>query len=101
MNEPIDPTFSGFLKASGQTTIWDKKDRDRLEKLKWAELKTYADGILIYNWNEDKFDLKSMCQRTPLPSQFDHYYKTMYRSSFNKGPRKVPEDLKCPSKAYT
>lgn len=90
-------TFSGFVKVSGRTKTWDNKKNCRSDKLRWAEDKTYSDGTLIYNWNEDKFDLKKISQSTPLPSQFDHYYHTTYKRSFSKEQPKVPDLLKYPS----
>ena len=94
MEEKESPIFSGFVKASGS---WGGRTRRRNHALKWAELSTYSEGVLVSNWNEEKFDVKSLSKPTPLPSQFDHYYQTTYRDSYNKGPPKVPEELRYPS----
>lgn len=93
MEKKESPIFSGFVKASGR---WGEQTR-RHSALKWAELNAYSEGVLVSNWNEEKFDVKSVSKPTPLPSQFDHYYQTTYRGSYNKGPPKVPEELRYPS----
>ena len=88
------PTFTGFLKASGRTTTWSKSSRQRLNEIRWAELQTYTAGTLIANWNEDKYDIRSMSKCSPLPSQYDHYYITTYRNSYAKAPMKPPDALR-------
>ena len=89
-------TFSGFVKVSGQTNNLDLEEQKR-HPVRWAEDKTYRDGVLIYNWNEDKFDVKSISKLTPLPSQYGQYFHTTYKQSFSKGQPKVPDLLNYPS----
>lgn len=88
------PKFTGFVKATGHTTTWTRSNIQKLNELRWAELKTYSAGTLISNWNEDKYDVKSMSKCRPLPSQYDHYYVTTYRGSFGNTPTKVPDVLR-------
>ncbi len=89
-----NPTFTGFLKASGRTTTWSKSSRQRLNEIRWAELQTYNTSTLIANWNEDKYDVRNVSKRSPLPSQYDHYYVTTYRRSYAKAPMKPPDVLR-------
>lgn len=89
------PTFNGFIEASGQARIWNKlSDQQKLNTVNWSERQTYSQGTLIANWNEDGFDISRLSKVSPLPSQYDHYYETLYRTSYSKNPPKVPEVLR-------
>lgn len=95
-----DPTFSGFVKASGQTNQTSVTLRQTgggpSSDLQCAGLRTYSDGIRIANWNEEEYAVNSMLKHTPLPSQFGHQYESTYRASYNKSktPVKVPQFIK-------
>ena len=87
------PTFSGFVKAKGK--IWKMRTRrEQGDTVRWAEKMTYSDGILLANWNEDKYDISSMVKLTPLPSQYTYCYQSTYRDSYSKSPTGVPNCLK-------
>lgn len=88
------PTFSGFVKAEGQATSMPKRMPQPKSGTHWANRKTYSEGTLIYNWNEDKFDVRSMSKLVPQPSQFDHYYQSTYRDSYSSDTPKMPDCLK-------
>ena len=73
MTETSQPTFKGFLQASGHAKIWNGTDDKKLQQLSWGT--TTNEGCystntaLIGNWNEDRFDIKEMAKSKTLPSQ--------------------------------
>ncbi|CAF1215641.1 unnamed protein product [Adineta ricciae] len=42
----------------------------------------FGHQTLIYNWQEERADIKNERVQKPLPSQYDHYFNTTYESSF-------------------
>ena len=66
------PTFSGFLKASGQAEIWDDTDKKKFQQFGWRTTtneSAYSHKTLIGNWNEERFDVSKLVEAKPLPSQ--------------------------------
>lgn len=66
-----EPTFSGFLKATGHTEMWDLVEVGD-QTSDWSSStneRSYTRGTLIGNWNEDQFDVKEIVKPAPLPSQ--------------------------------
>ncbi|CAG5131250.1 unnamed protein product [Candidula unifasciata] len=56
---------------------------------------TYNSGVLVGNYNEERFDLKEIKKMTPLPSQLSHHYLTTYAEAYNKSQlHRYPTDLK-------
>ncbi|CAF0783923.1 unnamed protein product [Adineta steineri] len=53
----------------------------------------YRPHTLIYNWQEERADVKNERVQKPLPSQYDSYFSTTYESSFgtNRGEPPRPE----------
>ena len=93
----LDPTFKGFLKASGQAEVWDDTDKKKFSQFGWRTRTTesaYSSDTLIGNWNEERFDVTKLAQSKRLPSQYDHYFETTYRQAYAKSPPKVPEALR-------
>ncbi|XP_075460526.1 cilia- and flagella-associated protein 68 isoform X1 [Ascaphus truei] len=43
---------------------------------------SYSNKTLIGNWNQERFDLRTLQERKPLPSQYAHYYQTSYASEY-------------------
>ena len=71
------PTFKGFLKASGHAEIWDDTDVKKFQQFGWRTTtreSSYSSNTLIGNWNEERFDVKRFCQPKPLPSQVGHIH---------------------------
>ena len=66
------PTFKGFLKASGHAEVWDDTDVNKFEQFGWRSTtneSSYSSGTLVGNWNEERFDVKELSNAKPLPSQ--------------------------------
>ncbi len=78
MTQTSQPTFKGFLQASGHAKAWDSKVEQKFQQLKWGTTTNegcYSTNILIGNWNEDKFDIKEMAKSKQLPSQVCYRHK--------------------------
>lgn len=88
------PTFSGFVGATARATVLENCRQQKMNPSKWAEPKTYSEGTLLYNWYEGKFDVSTLSKVTSQPSQYDHYYQTIYKTTYSQSPPKVPECLK-------
>lgn len=72
------PSFSGFLKASGQAEVWDDTDVKKFQQFGWRSTtneSSYSTGTLVGNWSEEKFDSKEIFKSKPLSSQVHIYYK--------------------------
>ena len=66
------PSFKGFLEASGRTEVWSDTDANKFQQFGWRTATnetSYSPNTLIGNWNEKKFDVKELSQPKPLPSQ--------------------------------
>lgn len=87
-------TFKGFLKASGQAQVWDHTDNKKSSQLGWKTETAYSTDTLVGNWNEEWFDVSKMSQSNRPLSQYDHYFETTYKQTYEKSPPKVPEVLK-------
>lgn len=69
------PSFDGFLKASGQAEVWDDTDAKKFQQFGWRSStneSSYSTNTLVGNWNEDKFDIKELFQGKTLPSQVSY-----------------------------
>ncbi|XP_003387083.1 PREDICTED: UPF0686 protein C11orf1 homolog [Amphimedon queenslandica] len=90
------PSFTGFLKASGQAEVWDDEfDMKKFQQFGWRTTtneSNYSTDTLVGNWNEEKFDVKSLSKAKPLPSQYDHYFETTYKAGYSQ-PKKNPQTL--------
>jgi hypothetical protein len=42
----------------------------------------YGNQTLIYNWLEERADVKNERIQKPLPSQYDHYFTTTYEGAY-------------------
>ncbi|CAF0778179.1 unnamed protein product [Rotaria sp. Silwood1] len=42
----------------------------------------YSNQTLIYNWQEERADIKNERIQKPLPSQYDHYFPTTYECAY-------------------
>ncbi|MBN3276081.1 CK001 protein, partial [Polyodon spathula] len=76
------------MRATGH----DWGDSDKFQQYGWRCTKkedACSTRTLIGNWNEEQHDLHSLAQRKPLPSQYSHYFGTIYSASYDKG-RKEP-----------
>ena len=99
--EENSPTFSGFVKATGQATIWNKNPNMTTQYYRpsnvasWAERKTYSKGTLLYNWNEDMFDVSYMARAVVQPSRYDHYYTSTYRQCYSRRSLPASGVLEC------
>jgi len=79
------PPFCNFLTASGHGEIWDHTDEKKFKQFGWrctTNETEYSRGTLIGNWNEERFDTRSMAKRRPLPSQYGHYFQTSHSLDF-------------------
>ena len=64
--------FCGFLAASGNGEVWDHSDENKFKQFGWrctTNETEYSHDTLIGNWNEERYDIKSIAKRKPLPSQ--------------------------------
>ena len=42
----------------------------------------YSSDKLIGNWNKERFDVTKLAQSKCLPSQYSHYFETMYNVQY-------------------
>ncbi|XP_023669328.1 cilia- and flagella-associated protein 68 [Paramormyrops kingsleyae] len=79
--------FYYMLRASGQGEVWrDLGEDDKFGQYGWrcsTSEDAYSNCTLTGNWCEERFDIRRLVQRRPLPSQFAHYFETAYSSSYN------------------
>ncbi|XP_046376139.1 UPF0686 protein C11orf1 homolog [Haliotis rufescens] len=94
----INPPFRSMVRASGLGEIWTHStDQVKFNQFGWrctTKENSFANGTLIGNWNEDKFDIRKERQAKSLPSQYNHFFESTYDSSYNPQPHEVPRDLK-------
>lgn len=91
------PSFTGFLKASGQADVSAGTDKKEFDQSKWSANTArgrYSSDTLIANWNEERFDVSKLAKPKRLPSDYDHYFETTYRHDYLKSPPSIPEALK-------
>ena len=72
LNTSAKPTFKGFSEATGHTSLLSDSSEEKLNTFGWkvtTNEESYSSDTLIGNWNEEKFDIKSMSRSKPLPSQ--------------------------------
>ncbi|XP_074653110.1 cilia- and flagella-associated protein 68-like [Tubulanus polymorphus] len=93
-----DPPFREMVRASGQAEVWTHThDELKFTQFGWRSTTkdtAYGTPTLIGNWNEKRFDIGELKKSKRLPSQYDHYFETTYKNSYNLGPHQVPEELK-------
>ncbi|XP_064424760.1 UPF0686 protein C11orf1 homolog [Latimeria chalumnae] len=83
--------FRSMIRASGYAEVWNESNKFNQYGWKCATYEDqYSNDTLIGNWNEERFDIKKLVQRKPLPSQYAHYYQTTYSSAYNKEDRLRP-----------
>ena len=66
------PPFCGYLTASGHGETWDHTDANKFKQFGWrctTNETEYSHDTLIGNWNEERYDVKTMAKNKPLPSQ--------------------------------
>uniref|UniRef100_H3BHK3 Cilia and flagella associated protein 68 n=1 Tax=Latimeria chalumnae TaxID=7897 RepID=H3BHK3_LATCH len=87
--------FRSMIRASGYAEVWNESNKFNQYGWKCATYEDqYSNDTLIGNWNEERFDIKKLVQRKPLPSQYAHYYQTTYSSAYNKEDRLRPLQIK-------
>ena len=78
------PPFCNFLTASGHGEIWDHTDEKKFKQFGWrctTNETEFSHGTLIGNWNEERFDTRSIAKRRPLPSQVAYLDVHIMKSS--------------------
>lgn len=66
------PSFQGFLKASGQAEVWEDVNDKKFKQFGWRTTtneSSYSTKTMIGNWNEECFDVSHISEARPLPSQ--------------------------------
>lgn len=79
--------YGSLINADGHAEVWtDWNDMSKFFQYGWrctTNEDTYSNRTLMGNWNQERYDLKSIVQPKPLPSQFGHYFDTTYDASYN------------------
>ena len=71
------PKFTGFTQASGDLSLLSKTPEEKLNTFGWkvtTNEEQFSTKTLIGNWNEERFDVKELRRRKPLPSQVSLIY---------------------------
>lgn len=93
-----DLPFRSMITATGLAEVWTHShDTDKLNQFGWRctnKESSYGNSTLVGNWNEERFDVKRMKIPKRLPSQFEHYFDTTYKSEIHGKSPGVPEPLK-------
>ncbi|BFZ14319.1 hypothetical protein BsWGS_17358 [Bradybaena similaris] len=94
------PTFCSMIRsATGGSEAWSHVDENlKMFQYGWRTTNnedTYNAGVLVGNYNEERFDLKEIKKKKPLPSPWSHHYQRTYADAYNKYPlHRYPRDLK-------
>ncbi|XP_040181345.1 UPF0686 protein C11orf1 homolog [Rana temporaria] len=78
--------FSSDLKADGHGEVWVDIGPDaKLKQYGWrctTKEDSYSNKTLLGNWNQERYDLRKLEERKPLPSQYAHYYETSHSAEY-------------------
>ncbi|XP_068097044.1 cilia- and flagella-associated protein 68 isoform X2 [Hyperolius riggenbachi] len=91
--------YSSDVKADGHGEVWfDFGPDSKLRQYGWrctTKEDSYSNKTLLGNWNQERFDLRKIEERKPLPSQYAHYFETSYSMDYNcKGNSSVRQAIK-------
>ncbi|KAM4702981.1 cilia- and flagella-associated protein 68 [Rhinophrynus dorsalis] len=82
------PPHGSVLQADGHGEVWsDSGLESKFKQYGWrctTNEDSYSNKTLMGNWNQERFDLRKLEERKPLPSQYDHYYQTTYSCEYPK-----------------
>ncbi|XP_030743552.2 UPF0686 protein C11orf1 homolog isoform X1 [Echinops telfairi] len=82
-----NPHCGSIINADGHGEVWtDWNDVSKFFQYGWrctTNENSYSIRTLMGNWNQERYDLKNIVQPKPLPSQFGHYFETIYDTSYN------------------
>ncbi|XP_069804431.1 cilia- and flagella-associated protein 68 [Dendropsophus ebraccatus] len=78
--------FGSDLKADGHGEVWvDLRPETKFKQYGWrctTKEDAYRNKTLIGNWNQERYDLRKLEERKPLPSQYAHYFETSYNAEY-------------------
>ncbi|KAL8588757.1 hypothetical protein ACOMHN_042099 [Nucella lapillus] len=94
-----NPAFRSMVRASGQGEIWtNTTDKHKFNQYGWrcgTNENEYELDTLMGNWFEERSEIERQKIPECLPSQYGHYFNSLYNSTYNTTPVKmVPEVLK-------
>lgn len=79
--------FSSDLKADGHGEVWvDFGPNAKLKQYGWrctTKEDSYSNKTLLGNWNQERYDLRKLEERKPLPSQVlmkKYWYAQVYQA---------------------
>ncbi|XP_053307696.1 UPF0686 protein C11orf1 homolog [Spea bombifrons] len=83
------PCYGSLLHADGHGEVWmDHGPFSKFKQYGWrctTKEDSYSNKTLMGNWNEERYDLRKLKERKPMPSQFAHYYQTSHSIDYPKG----------------
>lgn len=100
MQRSRSPAFRSMVRgATSGGEVWSHTNEElKMSQYGWRCKNSedlYNTSVLIGNWNEERWDLKEIKKNHPLPSEFDHCYRSTAADSYNSDPiHKYPDDLK-------
>ena len=80
MANPLDKPFTN-LSASSNGEIYDISDAKKFVEFGWrcsTNETGFKSETLIGNWNEERYDIKYLAKKKPLPSQVRSYIYFLY-----------------------
>merc|ERR1719229_1271760 len=85
----FNAVFSAMMRGSGSCPAWTHTSEDaKFGQFGWrctTGESLYKPATLIGNWSEERFDIKELSKRKPLPPSTAHAFTTTYEDSFLKG----------------
>ncbi|XP_066920058.1 cilia- and flagella-associated protein 68-like [Clytia hemisphaerica] len=87
------------LSASSNGEIYDITDAKKFVEFGWrcsTNESGFKSETLIGNWNEERYDIKYLAKKKPIPSQYNHYFETTHRKSYStkKNIQNLPDHVK-------
>ncbi|XP_019402653.1 PREDICTED: UPF0686 protein C11orf1 homolog isoform X1 [Crocodylus porosus] len=93
-----NPHCGTMMHANGHGEVWtDWNSMSKFIQYGWrctTNEDAYSNKTLMGNWNEERFDIRKIVQPKPLPSQYAHYFETIYSSDYNKEKHHSPRRFK-------
>uniref|UniRef100_A0A8C8VMC5 Chromosome 11 open reading frame 1 n=1 Tax=Pelusios castaneus TaxID=367368 RepID=A0A8C8VMC5_9SAUR len=83
-----NPHHGSLIHATGHAEVWmDWNSTSKFSQYGWrctTNEDAYCNKTLMGNWNQERYDIQKIAQPTPLPSQYAHYFESIYSSDYNK-----------------
>uniref|UniRef100_A0A8C3TJC7 Chromosome 11 open reading frame 1 n=1 Tax=Chelydra serpentina TaxID=8475 RepID=A0A8C3TJC7_CHESE len=83
-----NPHHGSLIHATGHAEVWtDWNSTSKFSQYGWrctTNEDAYSNKTLMGNWNQERYDIRKIAQPKPLPSQYAHYFESIYSSDYNK-----------------